>query len=94
MDRLLTIGEASKLLGVSITTLRRWDANGNLKPVNTVGKHRRYLLSQINPALCRDSVLSSIEEDLAKDILAAIETFITRYKSFSDKVSGTVDNAS
>ncbi|MFC0709294.1 MerR family DNA-binding transcriptional regulator, partial [Azorhizophilus paspali] len=28
MDRLVGIGEAAKALGVSITTLRRWEASG------------------------------------------------------------------
>nr|WP_219930681.1 MerR family DNA-binding transcriptional regulator [Sulfoacidibacillus thermotolerans] len=32
MDRLVTIGEASKVLGVSITTLRRWEKEGRLQP--------------------------------------------------------------
>ncbi|MCS7308462.1 MAG: IS607 family transposase, partial [Aquificaceae bacterium] len=41
MERLLTIREASKVLGVSQSTLRRWDREGRLKPVR-VGKHRRY----------------------------------------------------
>ena len=32
MDRLATIGEASKVLGVSITTLRRWEKEDRLQP--------------------------------------------------------------
>ncbi|WP_146192811.1 MerR family transcriptional regulator, partial [Sulfoacidibacillus thermotolerans] len=32
MDRLATIGEASKILGVSISTLRRWEKEGRLQP--------------------------------------------------------------
>ena len=39
----LSIGKVSKLIGVSISTLRRWDKFGKLKPVlNTIGGHRRY----------------------------------------------------
>ena len=41
MDRLLRIGEASKVLGVSITTLRRWEKEGKIKPYR-IGKERRY----------------------------------------------------
>jgi len=39
MDRLITIGQAAKALGVSITTLRRWEAEGKLLPEHTVGSY-------------------------------------------------------
>ena len=32
MNKLIAIGQASKLLGVSIQTLRNWDKQGLLKP--------------------------------------------------------------
>ncbi|MDR1202911.1 MAG: MerR family transcriptional regulator [Tannerellaceae bacterium] len=31
MNRLVTIGEAPEILGVSITTLRRWDKDEKLR---------------------------------------------------------------
>jgi len=40
-------------LGVSITTLRRWEAEGKLVPVHTAGKHRRYDLAKLKPELFR-----------------------------------------
>ncbi len=49
MDRLLSIGKASEILGVSITTLRRWEAEGKLVPERTAAGHRRYDLSKIKP---------------------------------------------
>jgi predicted site-specific integrase-resolvase len=48
MDRLLSIGEAAKLRGVTITTLRRWEVAGLLVPQRTPSGHRRYQLSQID----------------------------------------------
>ena len=46
--KLLTIGESAILLGVSITTLRRWDKSDYLKPqYRTKGNHRRYDLKSI-----------------------------------------------
>ncbi len=51
MDRLLPISDAAKLLGVSITTLRRWEADGRLVPVRTAAGHRRYDLSKLKPEL-------------------------------------------
>lgn len=42
MNRFLSIGEAAERLGVSITTLRRWEALGRLVPKRTQAGHRRY----------------------------------------------------
>jgi len=51
MERLIGIGEASKVLGVSITTLRRWEASGKLEAMHTAGGHRRYDLAKLKPEL-------------------------------------------
>ena len=45
---LIRISQAAYILGVSATTLRRWDLTGNLKPtLRTQGGHRRYKLTSI-----------------------------------------------
>lgn len=50
----MTIGEASKVLGVSITTLRRWEKEDRLQPDEiTPGGHRRYDLARLRPELFR-----------------------------------------
>ena len=51
MDRLVSIGEAARTLGVSITTLRRWEVSGKLVADHTVGGHRRYNLAKLKPEL-------------------------------------------
>ena len=51
MDRYVAIGEASVALGVSITTLRRWEAEGKLIPERTAGRQRRYDLAKLKPEL-------------------------------------------
>jgi excisionase family DNA binding protein len=38
----LGLGEASRLLGVSAATIRRWSDSGRLKPFTTPGGHRRF----------------------------------------------------
>ena len=53
MDRLVTIGQAAKILGVSEMTLRRWDEAGKLTPIRTEGGHRRYDMSKIKPETVR-----------------------------------------
>jgi excisionase family DNA binding protein len=55
MTKLITIGEAAELLGVSTITLRRWEKSGKLVPERTAGNQRRYHISQINPALAREA---------------------------------------
>lgn len=54
MDRYLTIKEASQLLGVSVSTLRRWEKEDRLVPdLRTEGNQRRYRLSSIRPEILR-----------------------------------------
>jgi putative resolvase len=53
MERIVSIGEAAEVLGVSITTLRRWEAAGKLAAEHTAGGHRRYDLAKLRPELFR-----------------------------------------
>ncbi|ANB02355.1 IS607 family transposase [Ectothiorhodospira sp. BSL-9] len=64
MKRLVSIGEAAKALGVSITTLRRWEASGRLVPEHTAGGHRRYDLAKLRPEMFR------AEEDAGRRTVA------------------------
>lgn len=48
MDRLITLQEASEILGVSKITLRRWDNSGKFKAMRTLGGARRYSECDIN----------------------------------------------
>jgi excisionase family DNA binding protein len=59
MDRYFGIGEAAKALGVSITTLRRWEARGKIQAEHTAGGHRRYDLAKLRPELYRASEAAS-----------------------------------
>lgn len=43
----LSISEAAKLKGVSVSTLRRWESEGKLIPERTASGHRRYDLAQL-----------------------------------------------
>ncbi|EHQ53509.1 hypothetical protein ECTPHS_12607 [Ectothiorhodospira sp. PHS-1] len=64
MKRLASISEAAKALGVSITTLRRWEASGRLVPEHTAGGHRRYDLAKLRPEMFR------AEEDAGRRTVA------------------------
>lgn len=45
---LLTVGKAAEYLGVSISTLRRWEYEGKLIPERTIGNQRRYDTSKLS----------------------------------------------
>lgn len=49
MNKLISISEAANVLGVSTTTLRRWEKEGKISSHRTQAGHRRYLLSQLKP---------------------------------------------
>lgn len=57
MNKLLTIEEAAKQLGVSTITLRRWEKAGKITATRTQGGHRRYVLADIAPQLSHQSVI-------------------------------------
>lgn len=51
MSRLVTISEAARALGVSEKTLRRYEKQGVVKPIRTLGGQRRYYLQAIRDLL-------------------------------------------
>ena len=51
VSKFVTITEAAEALGVTATTLRRWEVSGKLEPVRTEGGARRYDMSVIKPEL-------------------------------------------
>ncbi|MFA5820942.1 MAG: MerR family DNA-binding transcriptional regulator [Candidatus Gracilibacteria bacterium] len=73
-DVLVTIGEAAKMMGISIDTLRRWDKAGKLVAVRAgEGTHRYYKKADIGLfindlfALARSWAFSSYADDPQKD---------------------------
>jgi len=45
---LLSIGQAALAIGVSVSTLRRWEREKRISPTHkTAGGHRRYLLREL-----------------------------------------------
>ncbi len=48
MDENISIGKAAKLLGVSLSTIYRWEKLGKIKAsFRTFGNHRRFLVSDL-----------------------------------------------
>src|SRR3954468_7756384 len=95
-NKLISIGDASKMLGVSIDTLSRWDASGRLKAVR-IGQtsHRYYLQADLEQFLqditiiCRNwaqAANASVPEadyycGTRDDFQARLETFQSKLRS-------------
>lgn len=66
-DILLSISDAAEILGVSVSTLRRWDESGRFRSEKSEGGHRRYSRNQIELylndlfALARDWAINGTE---------------------------------
>lgn len=50
----LSLGDASRLLGVSTATVRRWSDSGRLRPFTTPGGHRRFSRESLERMLPSD----------------------------------------
>ena len=52
MSKFISIGQAAKYLGMSVSTLRRWEEEGRLLPhERSAGGQRRYDLTKLRPEL-------------------------------------------
>ena len=51
MERLYTLKEAKRLLGVTTKTIQRWDKQGKIRVVRTIGGRRRIPESEIKRIL-------------------------------------------
>ena len=56
MAKLLSINQAAEMMGVSKSTLRRWETSGKLVPKRTAGGQRRYPLLLLHPHLKRKPI--------------------------------------
>jgi excisionase family DNA binding protein len=63
---LLTIGRASRMLGVSETTLRQWTDEGKIKAFITPGGHRRYIEAEIISFMGTQHRVQGIRDLVAK----------------------------
>lgn len=61
-DKLLTLDQTAKYLGVTKQTLRNWDKRGVLTPATVIGtlKHRRYTQRQLEDFV-------SLSEEVGQD---------------------------
>jgi excisionase family DNA binding protein len=95
-EALLTPGEVARLFRVDPKTVARWEKDGRLASVKTLGGHRRYPRTQINTLLDarpdHASLIRTLQEarDLATDTgahttAAHIDDLITTLHTQDDK---------
>jgi excisionase family DNA binding protein len=78
----LTLGEASRMLGVDPDTLRRWADNGKVEVLKTPGGHRRFLRESIEEMLPRPrrhgrrslSAIGEAPDRIAAEFLKRVRT--------------------
>ena len=87
MGKLLKMEEAAQYLNVSQDCLRKWDRANKLKPLKTVGGHRRYVLDELKKFIG----LPVEEKDKDENVICAI---YARVSSGSQKQTGDLDRQS
>lgn len=80
LNKLLNIKEDSEYLNVHPNTLRRWEDNGKIIPLNTEGGHRRYTKEQLDSYIG----LFNSEEQVSINVVATY----SRVSSHEQKVKG------
>jgi DNA-binding transcriptional MerR regulator len=91
--RLVSIGQASSLLGVSEATLRQWSDEGKVRVFVTPGGHRRYALVELKKILDTRRTRSGI-----RDLVSEMEGTSSRHGEIARRFFGetawyhTLDN--
>lgn len=87
MEESLRIGQAATLLGVSVDTLRRWEADGRMRLERTAGGQRVVPLDEVRRLLDeRRHPRRPISAQSARNQLEAVVTRVVR-----DTVAATVE---
>lgn len=89
-EKLLSVGKAAKLLGVSTETIREWADSGTLKTYRSVGNHRRF--SEVEIFSLSENGISERIESLRK-LMGIPDKFVLCWISAEDgkKLSGAAE---
>lgn len=91
MKHYVTIGEASKRLGVCIKTIRRWDKGGKIQCYRTPGGHRRFALIELE-RIISGGLTDELEREGEMGSLNGSKTAIyARVSSHDQKKKGDLD---
>lgn len=91
MTGLVSIGRAAELLGVSIQTLRRWDALGTLKAVLVPGSDkRRYRVEDIERARGQEATGLDVKLPTATAVYCRVSSNEQKQKGDLERQTGRV----
>ncbi len=76
--KIVPIGQAASILGVSIDTLRRWDRSGKISSVRPGGKNRYFRISDLEEIKSKGQEKLSISE--AAKTLGVSPSTLRRYE--------------
>ncbi len=68
-NQLLNARQAAEYMGISLSTLRRIEREGNLIPFRTPGGHRRYRINMLDDCLERSRGLCQPSSPIANDLI-------------------------
>ncbi|HEX9044154.1 MAG TPA: helix-turn-helix transcriptional regulator [Candidatus Limnocylindrales bacterium] len=88
-DRALRIGQAAELLGVSIDTLRRWEADGRLSTTRTPGGQRLIPIDAVSRLLAERRRSAPARTVVAQSARNRFEGIVTRIEK--DTVAAVVE---
>src|SRR5689334_535752 len=88
-ESLLKIGQAAKLLGVSIDTLRRWEKTGKISTIRTPGGTRLYSLESLKKVNPKKTIeIDQVKPQTTSELLKKTENTPTeslpKYQSFKE----------
>ncbi|MFX0061637.1 MAG: IS607 family transposase [Candidatus Hermodarchaeota archaeon] len=91
MKYYVAIGEASKLLGVCIKTLRSWNKDGKIHCYRTPGGHRRFAMIEIE-RIISEGLTEEVEDlDESEPLYGSKTAIYARVSSHDQKKKGDVD---
>ncbi|MFH2137519.1 MAG: helix-turn-helix domain-containing protein [Candidatus Omnitrophota bacterium] len=85
-EKILSISEAAKYLGVFPLTLRNWEKKGLLRSFRTPGGHRRYKKSELDRIMGVDR-----EEDKIKETIRKLEE-IQFHNGRQEKINKVIES--
>lgn len=91
-EPLLTSGEVAALYGVNVKTVNRWADDGKLKPIRTLGGHRRFSEREVRALMRPEVPPTMITTKQAAELLERpahrIRAWAISGQLVSDKVNG------